>query len=578
MNTKSLQKIYALCRQESPLLLSGLFFLIISSLCLLLYPQTIKIIIDQSLANKNIDQLNQAALLALLVFGIQAITSALRYYFFTIAGEKTVKRLRQKLFEKIVNQDMFFFDQQKTGDLLSRLTSDTTVIQNALSVNISMLIRSSAQAIGSLVMLFITSSQLTVFILLIIPPLGLLAAFFGKKVKAISRQTQDTLASASAIAEEGISGIRTVKAFAQENFEYHRYQKILEQYFILSKNKIFEVAKFTALVSGVGLSAVVFVVWYGGSLVISSELSIGTLTSFILYVMTLAFSVGMLGSLWTDFMSAIGASGRIFQLLDRPVDVALTHASNLTLKNMEIQFEDVFFSYPARDNVEVLKGISFHILPNETIAFVGASGSGKSTLVALLLKFYNIQKGKISIGGNDLDHYHTLLLRHSIGLVAQEPMLISDTIEENIRYGKSDATYEEIVAASKLAYAHDFIMKFPDHYKTLVGQKGVQLSGGQKQRVAIARALIKNPSILILDEATSALDSESEFLVQQAIENLMGKRTTLIIAHRLSTIKKADRIIVLDQGRIVETGTHLELLKAEHGLYKKLIEKQFEQN
>lgn len=573
----SFKKIFALCRLEVKYLLAGLVFLIISSLCLLLYPQTIKVIIDQSLANKNRGQLNNAALLALLVFALQSMTSALRYYFFTIAGEKTVMRLRKNLFDKILSQDMFYFDQQKTGDLISRLTSDTTILQNALSVNISMLIRSSAQAMGSLIMLFVTSAQLTFFILIIIPPLGILAALFGKKVKAISRQTQDILGAATAVAEEGISGIRTVKAFAQESFEFNRYQNILEKYFVLTKSKIIEIAKFTTMVSVIGLAAVVFVVWYGGSLVISAQLTVGTLTSFILYLMTLAFSVAMLGGLWTDFMSAIGASGRIFQLLEMRPKIINQNETVKVIDQSSISFEQVHFSYPARSDVEVLKGINFFIKPNETVAFVGSSGSGKSTIISLLMRFYDIESGKITIGSHLLQEYDLKQLRSSIGLVAQEPILISESIFENIRYGKLSATQDEIVTASKLAYADDFISKFPDGYQTLVGQKGVQLSGGQKQRVAIARALIKNPKILILDEATSALDSESEYLVQQAIDNLLGKRTTLIVAHRLSTIKKADRIFVLEQGEIIQTGTHASLLLEQNGMYKKLIEKQFEQ-
>jgi ABC-type multidrug transport system fused ATPase/permease subunit len=576
MSFPTIKKLFALCRQEVKLLLAGLLFLIISSICLLLYPQTIKVIIDESLTHKDMDQLNFAALIALVVFAIQAISSSLRYYYFTIAGEKTVMRLRKTLFKKILEQDMFYFDQQKTGELLSRLTSDTAILQNTLSVNISMLIRSSAQALGCLIMLFMTSAKLTFFILLIIPPIGIIAALFGKKVKAISRQTQDVLANATAIAEEGITGIRTLKAFASESFEQLRYNLILEKYFNFSKNKIFEIAKFTTLVSSLGLATVVFVVWYGGTQVISSHLTVGTLTSFLLYLMTLAFSVAMLGSLWTDFMSAIGSSGRIFQLLDLSPSIVNTKNHLKLTENSSISFNQVHFHYPSRPDVEVLKGINFSILPNETVAFVGSSGSGKSTIISLLMRFYEIKSGQILIGSSAIEDYELLDLRSNIGLVAQEPMLISETILENIRYGKLDATFEEIQNAAKLAYAHDFILKFPDGYHTLVGQRGVQLSGGQKQRVAIARALIKNPKILILDEATSALDSESEYLVQQAIDNLMGKRTTIIVAHRLSTIKKADKIFVMNQGKIVQSGTHANLLTDESGIYKKLIEKQFE--
>lgn len=570
----TLKKLLRLSREEWPLLGWGLLFLAISSSALLVYPHSIKKIIDVAIAEKNLKQLNLAALLALGVFAIQSVTSALRYYFFTLAGEKTVKRLRAQLFSQIMGQDITFFDKQKTGELLGRLSSDTAVLQNALSVNISMLVRALVQALGGLVMLFLTSTKLTVFILIIIPPLGFLAARFGKKVKAISKKAQDALAVSSGVAEEGIAGVRTVKAFAQEDFETTRYLQRLEASFSLSKEKISVVAKFTNMVSLVGLSAVVFIVWYGGNLVIKGEMSVGTLTSFLLYVITVAFSVGMLGSLWTDFMSAFGASGRIFELLEKPVEEV--HIGKSKIEKGAIQFNDVHFSYPARPDFPVLKGVSFSVAPHETVAIVGSSGAGKSTIVQLLMAFYQTENGSILIDELDTRSYSIQGLRESIGLVSQEPILVSESLFENIRYGKPEATYEEVLDASKKAFAHDFITGFPDGYETLVGERGVQLSGGQKQRVAIARALLKNPRILILDEATSALDAESEHLVQKALEDQIGKRATLIIAHRLSTVKRADKILVMQEGKVVQVGTHAELFKQENGLYHKLVERQFE--
>ena len=571
---ETFKKLLKLSRSEWPLLAWGLVFLAISSAALLVYPHSIKRIIDEAIAQKDQSQLNVAALIALGVFAVQSVTSALRYYFFTLAGEKTVKRLRARLFTQIMGQNITFFDQQKTGELLGRLSSDTAVLQNALSVNISMLVRSLVQALGGLIMLFMTSAKLTVFILVIIPPLGLLAAKFGKKVKAISKRSQDALAASSGVAEEGISGVRTVKSFAQENFENNRYDQRLEVSFGLSKEKIRVVASFTNLVSLVGLSAVVFIIWYGGTLVIREELSVGTLTSFLLYVITVAFSVGMLGSLWTDFMSAYGASGRIFELLEKPtedIETGLAH-----IEAGQIEFQDVHFAYPSRAEFPVLKGVSFSISPNETVAVVGSSGAGKSTLVQMLMRFYETTSGSIFIDGHDSKSYSLKGLRESIGLVSQEPVLVSESLFENIRYGKPEATLLEVQSAAKKAFAHDFITSFPDGYETLVGERGVQLSGGQKQRVAIARALLKNPRILVLDEATSALDAESEHLVQKALEDQIGKRSTLIIAHRLSTVKRADKILVMQEGRVVQVGTHAELFKQESGLYHKLVERQFE--
>lgn len=568
------KKLFRLSRQELPLLLSGLFFLALSSAALLAYPYFIKKIIDEAIVNKNFTQLNTAALLALVVFVIQAITSALRYYFFTLAGERTVKRLRARLFGKIIGQDISFFDQQKTGELLGRLSSDTALLQSALSVNISMLIRALVQAIGATTMLFMTSAKLTFFILIIIPPLGFLAARFGKKVKIISKSSQDALAASSGVAEEGMAAIRTVKSFSQENFENQRYQDRLEASFALSKEKINVVSKFSALVSTVGFTSIVFVVWFGGKLVIENEMSVGTLTSYLLYVVTAAFSVGMLGSLWTDFMSAFGASERIFDLMENKTEELNTGLAHL--QQGQVEFRDVHFSYPARPHFPVLQGVSFSIAPHETVAVVGQSGAGKSTLAQLMMRFYETNSGSIFFDGIDSTAYSLQTVREAIGLVAQEPVLVSESLYENIRYGKPDATNEEVVQASTKAFAHEFISGFPEGYHTLVGERGVQLSGGQKQRVAIARALLKNPRILVLDEATSALDAQSEHLVQKALDEQIGKRATLIIAHRLSTVKRADKIIVMEAGRVVQVGKHQELFNDQTGLYHKLVQRQFE--
>ncbi len=569
-------RLLNLSREEWPILIKGMVFLFISSAALMVYPQYIKEIIDNALKTQDQHALNMAALIAMGVFVVQAVSSSFRYYYFTIAGEKTVKRLRSKLFSQIISQEMPFFDFSKTGELLGRLSADTAVLQNALSVNISMLIRNTVQAIGGIILLFVTSAKLTMFILLLIPPLAFLVAIFGKKVKAISKSTQDALAQSSSVAEESLSGVRTVKAFAQESWESRRYDDQLEKSFNLSLNKISVIANFTGLVSVVGFLAVVFIVWFGGRLVIQGEMSVGTLTSYILYVMTVAFSVGLLGSLYTDFMSSIGAGHRIFELLEKAT--VKQENKNKTLKNIPsgaIEIKNASFSYPARPEALILNDLSLNIKAHETVAIVGSSGGGKSTIAQLLMHFYELNSGEILIGGENIKNYDLYALRNQIGIVSQEPILISESIEDNIRYGKPDASFAEVVAAAKLAYADDFITSFPDGYSTLVGEKGVQLSGGQKQRVAIARAILKDPKILILDEATSALDSESESLVQAALENLRKSRTTLIIAHRLSTVKKADRIFVLDQGKIVEAGAHEELILNREGLYSKLIEKQF---
>jgi ATP-binding cassette subfamily B protein len=576
MSIKQFSKLFKLSREEWPLIAKGLLFLAISSAALLFYPSTIKNIIDQALANKNQNELNTLAFLVLGIFIVQSISSALRYYYFTLAGEKSVKRIRTNLFSQILNQEMPFFDQQKTGELLGRLSSDTVVIQNALSVNISMLVRSFVQAIGALTMLFVTSSKLASFILLLVPPMIFIAARFGNKVRSISKKTQDKLAESTSVAEEGISGVRTVKAFAQEYFEKTRYENKLEKSFELSKSRIVEVAKFSSIVTLLGMTVVVFIIWYGGTLVLKGELSVGTLTSFILYVMTLSVSVGMLGSLWTDFMAAFGASSRIFELLELPTSPIVNRNGIEGIEKGNVEFSNVEFSYPGRPDIEVLKGINFKIKQGETVAIVGSSGGGKSTIAQLMMNFYELSKGDILIDNNSIKDIKTTSLRKSIGLVSQEPILISESIFDNISYSDHDATMEEVKYAAEQAYAHDFIMSFPDGYDTLVGEKGVQLSGGQKQRIAIARAILKNPSLLILDEATSALDAESEAIVQKALDNITNNRSTIVIAHRLSTVKKADRILVLDKGKISQEGTHEELLLNKDGFYKNLTEHQFE--
>ncbi len=576
MNLKNIKRLYNLTRGELTTLIWGLFFLLISSATLLYYPQAIKDIIDEALSTKNRSQLDHVALIALAVFAVQSVSSALRYYCFTIAGENSVKKLRASLFSKIITQHMAFFDKQKTGELIGRLSSDTTVLQNAMSVNISMLVRSSTQAIGALIMLFLTSYKLSLFILVMIPPMGFLVASFGRKVKKISKATQDTLAQSMGIAEEGISGVRTVKAFAQEGYEQKRYNQSLEISFLNSKHRIAEITKFTSLVSLIGLSVVVFVIWYGGTLVVDGELSVGTLTAFLMYVVTLAFSIGMLGSLWADFMSAFGASTRIFEILEIEPTERATKRGSAEVKSGGVKFSNVEFAYPTRPDINVLNDLSFEIGQLETVAIVGTSGGGKSTIVKLLMNFYHPDKGEIFVAGKNIDDYSIKSLRRSIGLVAQEPILISESIAQNISYGKQGVDIKEIKAAAKIAFADDFIESFPEGYDTLVGEKGVQLSGGQKQRIALARAVIKNPHILVLDEATSALDSQSESMVQQALDNLIGKRSTIIIAHRLSTVKKADRILVIDKGQLAQQGTHEELLRDTDGIYHGLVEHQFE--
>ncbi len=567
-------RILWLAQAERKILAWGTLFLVIASASNLIYPQAIRTMLDQALTAKSMDKINQISLIMLIVFVVQAVASSLRYYLFTLAGERTVLRLREKLYGHILDQEIAFFDFNKTGDLMSRLSSDTAVLQNAVSVNISMGLRSLAGAVGGICLMIYTSPWLALSMLLIIPPVAVGAAIFGKRIRVFSRKAQDALAEASIVAEETLGGMRTVRSFAQENFEKARYATRLAASLVAVRSRIFQISIFMGLASLVGYTAIAGIVWAGGREVVLGQLSVGDLTQFLIYLLLVAFSVGSLGGLWGDFMAAVGAAKRLFDILEREPQVALHDGLVLESVRGHISFQQISFCYPARPEQKVLDQFTLDVEPNQVIALVGPSGSGKTTIASLLSRFYDPLSGNIFLDGQDLNKISPHSLRLQIGLVSQEPILISASVEENIRYANPAATIEQVREAARAANADEFIMKFPDQYKTMVGERGIQLSGGQKQRVAIARAILKNPKILILDEATSALDTESEALVQQALTHLMKGRTTLVIAHRLATIQNADLICVLENGKIMEKGNHKELVAKESGLYRKLVERQ----
>ncbi|HAA54846.1 MAG TPA: ABC transporter permease, partial [Myxococcales bacterium] len=446
-------------------------------------------------------------------------------------------------------------------------------LQNTVSVNISMALRNFASVVGGIGFLLYTSASLTTVILFVIPPVALGAVFYGRKIRKYSRDVQDALASASEIAEETISGVRTVRAFSQESNESKRYGEAIDHSFELSKKRARITAVFSAVITSAGYGAIALVFWYGGHLVVKGGMSVGDLTSFVLYTLIVAVSFGTLGGLYADFMRASGAAERVFALIDRIPTIPNEQGQQLPNLKGEVTLKDIDFRYPSRPDIPVLKGISLSIKPGEVVALVGPSGGGKSTIAALISRLYDPDKGDVIFDEHNVKELDPTWLRRQIGVVPQEPILFSTTIADNIRYGREDASEEELIAAAKAANAHDFIMTFPDGYQTTVGERGVQLSGGQKQRVAIARAVLKDPRVLLLDEATSALDAESEFLVKEALDRLMEGRTTLVIAHRLSTVKDATRVIVLDQGAVAESGSHDELFQ-EDGLYRRLVERQ----
>jgi ABC-type multidrug transport system fused ATPase/permease subunit len=574
INASELRQLLQFAYPERRLLMWGTLFLALGSLVLLAFPQAVRITLDEAVETKNLVLINQMAIVMLIFLAIQSLAIALRYYLFTLAGERTVKRIRATLLKKLMEQEIGFFDGQKTGDLLSRINSDSTVLQNTLSVNISMILRNLVAALGGLVFLFYTSWQLAVLLLIVLPPLALLAARFGGKVRKISHQVQEALGNASAVADESLSNIRTVRSFAAESVESNRFENALDKALNIARKKIRLVANFSGTISLLGSLAIVAILWLGGRMVIQGEISIGTLSAFILYTMTVAISVSTLGGLWTDFMNAAGASNRIFQILNRKPAIRNSQGGTLSHITGEITIGDVQFSYPTRPDYQVFKNLNIKIAQGESVALVGRSGSGKSTIAALIQRLYDPLQGHIAIDDVDIRGLSANWLRRQIGTVSQEPVLMSTTIRQNIAYGKPEASLAEIKKVAELAFASSFIDDFPEKYETLVGERGVQLSGGQRQRIAIARAMLKDPRILILDEATSALDAESEDLVQKALNNLMKGRTVLIIAHRLSTVKDTDRVIVLDQGEIVEEGRHDDLITSQNGLYFTLVQKQ----
>lgn len=569
-----LARLFSLAKPEWRNLALALVFLVIGSLGSILFPQAIREIVDGAIARKDRSELDHAALFMLAVFAIQGTANALRFFLFSVTGERVIAQLRERLFERLLAQDVAFFDGKRTGDLTSALSSDTTALQSAVSANVSMLLRNGAMAAGSLVMLFWTSTRLTLVMLAVVPAIAIGAVLYGRRVRKLSREVQDTVAEAASVAEESLAGLRTVRLFAAESAEAARYATSVRRGFELAKKRAGTSAAFIGVAITAGFSAVALVFWYGGTLVFDGTLTVGQLTSFLIYTLTVAFSLAALADLWGDFMRAAGAAERVFELIDREPSIPLEGGEKPSHLEGKVEFEHVSFAYPTRPDVTVLDGVHLSIEPGQVVALVGHSGAGKSTLSHLVTRFYDPRAGTVKLDGRDLRTLDPSWLRRQVGVVSQEPLLFSSSIAENIRFGRPGATDAEVEAAARAANAHDFIAKFPDGYATKVGERGVQLSGGQKQRVAIARAVLKDPRLLVLDEATSALDAESEHLVQEALDRLLEGRTTLVIAHRLSTVKNADRVVVVDGGRIVQQGTHAALA-SEDGLYRRLVERQF---
>jgi ABC-type multidrug transport system fused ATPase/permease subunit len=550
----------------------GLFFLLLSTAASLIFPALMGNLVD-SASDKLVNNINQIAIALLVLFALQAIFSYFRIVLFVNVTEKTLAVIRQETYAHLIKLPMNFFSKRRVGELNSRIASDISLLQETFTTDLAEFLRQVLIIIGGIVFLSLTSVKLTLFMLAIIPAMMLAAVFFGRYIKRFSKQVQEKVAESNTIIEETLQGISNVKAFTNEFFEIGRYTK--------KTNEVMQIAKKGGRYRGAFASFIIFclfgsivaVIWYGVLMINSNELSIGELFTFILYSIFIGASVGGMADIYAKLQKAIGATEHLMDILEEEKEeIHSTFSADAV--NGHIKFHNLSFAYPSRPDVQVLNNLNFEVQQGHNIALVGPSGAGKTTLASILFGFYKIEDGQISIDGKNIEEYDLHFLRKQIAIVPQDIILFGGSIKENIAYGKLDASEEEIEEAAKKANALNFINDFPEKMETLVGERGIQLSGGQRQRIAIARALLKNPSILILDEATSALDSESEKLVQEAMDVLMKGRTSIVIAHRLSTIKNADCILVLENGQIIEQGTHQELQKNE-GLYKQLSDMQF---
>jgi len=579
LNREGLSKalrVFRFVRPYRTQFIVGFVFLILSTLTTLSFPALIGQV-TSVIQGKSAFTLNQVILIFGGILILQAVFSFFRIYFFAQVSERSMADVRQAVYSKIITLSIPFFEKRRVGELTSRLSSDVTQLQDVLSTTLAELFRQFATLLGGTLFILWVSWKLTLFMLATFPIIIISAIIFGRFIRKLSKQAQDQLAAASVIVEETLQSINVVKAFTNERIEIDRYHTALQ--------RMVATALRTAKFRGVFVSFVIFamfgaimgIVWYGGRLVQSGEIPFADLLTFIFYTAFIGGSVAGIGDMYAQVQKTIGASDRILEILEEPSEVEANEELPLFVPvHGHVHFDDVKFSYPSRPDLPVLKGITLDVAAGRKIALVGQSGAGKSTIVQLLMRYYPLSSGKITVDGRDLTTFNITELRRNIAVVPQEVMLFGGSILENIQYGKPGASETDVREAARKANALEFIDTFPEGLQTLVGERGVKLSGGQRQRIAIARAILKDPAILILDEATSALDAESERLVQDALDVLMQNRTTIIIAHRLATIRKVDRIYVLREGQIAEQGTHDELANLDEGIYANLVKLQFE--
>lgn len=572
----NLRTLWSFVRVYKPYLFWAGFFLIIAALTVLIVPTALGDIVDNGFSSENAQKVDDYFYIFFGIVMVMAVATAARFYFVTWIGERVVADIRKAVYERLITLSPEFFEENRPGEIVSRLTADTTLVQTIVGSSVSVWARNFLIAVVGTIWLFIMSPALMSYILLMIPLLLGIIIYVGKRVRNLSRTSQDKVADVGARANESLSALNIVQAFTQEKSEARRFGDHVDDAFLAARRRIQVRAALTFTMISMIFGAIAVVLYQGAQDVIAGSMTGGQMLDFIMRAVFVAGAFGALSEVYSELQRAAGAAGRLAELLSAEaiIKAPANPVAMPTSVKGDIKFNDVTFYYPSKKDEAALSGFNLTVKPGETLALVGPSGAGKTTVLQLLLRFYDPQSGSITIDNINISDTEPTDFRRYLSLVPQETIIFADTIAENIRYGRLDATDDEVRAAAKAAAAHEFIERTDEGYDTFLGERGTRLSGGQRQRIAIARAILRDAPILLLDEATSALDAESELQVQGALDNLMQNRTTLVIAHRLATVKKANRIIVLDEGKIVAEGTHAELV-AKDGLYKRLADLQF---